>query len=136
MGGGDKRPDDSDDDSDEYEDREPDEFQVDLSSLVDGSDGGSEGPTTLSDFGGGADNPVDRVQKYAEQGNGGSDGNGGSGSDTDSDGSTLSDFGGGIEDSGEGGGGNADDSDTSTLSVLVEMGLRRPVHCWHSQVLV
>ena len=122
MGGGDSRPEDSDD-GDDYEDREPDEFQVDFDSLGGSDDGdggssgdsggdggsGSEGPTTLSDFGGGADRAVDRVQQYAAVGNDGGGSSGGGSGDSDG-GTTLSDYGGGSDDT---------ETGPSTLSAFV-----------------
>lgn len=123
MGGGDKRPEDSDD-SNEYEDRKPDSvanqwdsFGEDGSPIGGSGNSGSEGPTTLSDYGGGANQSVDRVQQYAQQGNSG----GGSGSSSGE--STLSDFGGGSGGSDGDSDSDSEGSGSSTLSDFSGDGL-------------
>jgi len=85
MGGGDKRPEDNDDDNDEYEAREPDNQQVDLSDFTEGSGssdgdrsgGGSGEGDSDSDSDSDESDIVDRIKSYV--GNRGDSKEGGSG---------------------------------------------------------
>lgn len=121
MGGGDERPDDSHEDEDEYEDREPSEYQVDVDPVVGETEGTTQdGDSRLSDFGGGteaepvgtdeSDNPLRSESKSGS----GSESTTGSDTGTESESGSGSDTGSGGGESvdGEGEGGDGSDTDT------------------------